>query len=64
MNLAGIEGAGDGMTATEIFQFRPHLAGETAEDIPTLSQWGLILLGLLLVTAGAVVIARRRKVEA
>jgi hypothetical protein len=29
-------------------------------NIPTVSEWGLIVMGLLLLTAGAVVIARRR----
>jgi hypothetical protein len=31
----------------------------TGSSIPTVSQWGLIFMGLLLLTAGAVVIARR-----
>ncbi len=34
-------------------------AGEAA--IPTLSQWGLIAMALLLVTAGAIVIVRRSR---
>ena len=34
------------------------------EDTPTLSQWGLIILAVLLLMAGAVVIVRRRCVTA
>jgi hypothetical protein len=30
-------------------------------DIPTLGQWGLILLSLLLLTAGTIAVIRRRK---
>jgi len=32
----------------------------TGSSIPTVSQWGLIFMGLLLLTAGAIVIVRRR----
>lgn len=31
------------------------------QDIPTLSEWGMIILGLLLLTAGTVAVVRRRK---
>jgi hypothetical protein len=31
------------------------------ENIPTLSEWGMIILGLLLLTAGTIAIVRRRK---
>ena len=33
-------------------------------DIPTVSEWGLIIMAVLLVTAGAVVIMRRRRAVA
>jgi hypothetical protein len=33
----------------------------TAEDIPTLTEWGMIILGLLLLTAGTIAAIRRRK---
>ncbi len=36
----------------------PH---DVVEDIPTLTEWGMILLGLLLLTAGTIAIVRRRK---
>jgi hypothetical protein len=36
----------------------PH---DVAEDIPTLTEWGMILLGLLLLTAGTIAIVRKRK---
>jgi hypothetical protein len=38
--------------------------GHIATGIPTVSQWGLIILTILLLTAGAVVIVRRRHVTA
>jgi len=31
------------------------------EEIPTLSEWGMILLALLLLTAGTVAVIRRRR---
>ncbi|NIM65348.1 MAG: IPTL-CTERM sorting domain-containing protein [Candidatus Latescibacteria bacterium] len=34
-----------------------------ALDIPTVSQWGLIVLVLLLVTAGTLLIIRRRQAK-
>lgn len=34
---------------------------EPAEDVPTLSEWGMILLSLLLVLGGTIGIIRRRK---
>lgn len=34
------------------------------EDIPTLHEWGLIILGLLLLTAGTIAIVRKRKAAA
>lgn len=37
------------------------ITGEPAEDIPTLNEWGMIILGLLLLTAGTVAVVRRRK---
>ena len=32
-----------------------------ASAVPTLSQWGLIAMGLALVTVGAIVIVRRKR---
>ena len=40
-----------------------HIATECVvpeEEVPTLSEWALVLLGLLLVTGGTIVLARRR----
>ncbi len=34
---------------------------EPAEDVPTLSEWGMVLLSLLLVMGGTIGIIRRRK---
>lgn len=36
----------------------------TVADIPTVSQWGLIIMAVLLVMAGAIVILRRQRVVA
>ncbi len=36
----------------------PH---DVVEAIPTLSEWGMIILGLMLLTAGTIAIVRRRK---
>jgi hypothetical protein len=47
--------------ATEIFQFQVGESIERADEIPTLSQWGLIILGVLLVGAATVLIVRRRR---
>lgn len=37
------------------------LVGANGASVPTLSQWGLIVMALLLVTAGAIVIVRRSR---
>jgi len=37
------------------------LVGANEASVPTLSQWGLIAMALLLVTAGAIVIVRRSR---
>ena len=37
------------------------LVGADGASVPTLSQWGLIAMALLLVTAGAIVIVRRSR---
>ena len=37
------------------------LVGASGASVPTLSQWGLIAMALLLVTAGAIVIVRRSR---
>lgn len=37
------------------------LVGANGAAVPTLSQWGLIAMALLLVTAGAIVIVRRSR---
>ena len=37
------------------------LVGANGASVPTLSQWGLIAMALLLVTAGAIVIVRRSR---
>ena len=37
------------------------LVGDNGAAIPTLSQWGLIVMALLMVTAGAIVIIRRSR---
>ncbi len=31
------------------------------EDVPTLNEWGMLILGLLLLTAGTIAVVRRRK---
>ena len=36
-------------------------ADAEASAVPTLSQWGLIAMGLALVTVGAIVIVRRKR---
>ncbi|UCG58667.1 MAG: hypothetical protein JSU70_03965 [Phycisphaerales bacterium] len=41
-----------------------HVPGPRDGDGPTLTQWGLIIMVLALLTVGAVVIARRRRVAA
>ena len=41
------------------------IASEGAqEEVPTLSEWGMIVLGLLLLASGTVAVVRRRKVNA
>ena len=35
--------------------------GGPAAAVPTISQWGLIIMALLILTSGAVVIGRRRR---
>ena len=35
--------------------------GPSTEEIPTLSEWGMIVLALLLLAAGTVAVIRRRK---
>ena len=47
--------SGAGQTSEEIIQF---IVGPS---IPTVSQWGLIVMAALLVSAGAIVIVRRRR---
>jgi hypothetical protein len=37
---------------------------EVSEQIPTLSEWGMIILALLLLTAGTIAVIRRRKAVA
>ncbi|MHC4559429.1 MAG: IPTL-CTERM sorting domain-containing protein [Planctomycetota bacterium] len=34
---------------------------EDVQNVPTLSQWGLIVMGVALVTVGAIVIVRRKR---
>ena len=34
---------------------------ETAEDVPTLSEWGMLIMGLLLLAVGTVAVSRKRK---
>lgn len=53
--LLRFEAVGGGQTTTEIIQFR-------APSVPTVSEWGLIILTLLLLTAGTILVARRRRV--
>lgn len=62
--------------AIVLFRFKAEGAGQTSEEInqfavppeelpvepPTLSQWGLIIMALLLVTVGAIMIRKRRQV--
>ncbi len=59
-----------------LFRFKAEGAGQTSEEMiqfevppevppvepPTLSQWGLIIMALLLVTVGAIMIRKRRQV--
>jgi hypothetical protein len=47
--------SGEGIRTPTIHQF------QRSPDTPTVSQWGLIVMGLLLLVAGAVVIMRRSK---
>jgi hypothetical protein len=56
--LFAFDAAGEGQTSSEIIQFQPQ---EATPIIPTVSEWGLIIMAALLVTAGAVVIVRRRQ---
>jgi hypothetical protein len=35
----------------------------TQEDVPTLSEWGMIALGLLLLASGTIAVVRRRKIN-
>lgn len=37
------------------------ITGGPETDIPTLNEWGMIILGLLLLTAGTIAVVRRRK---
>lgn len=48
------EAAGEGATSQEIIQFRLAV-------IPTVSEWGLIVLVLLMLTAGTILFAKRRR---
>jgi len=47
--------SGEGIQTETIHQFQP------SPDIPTVSQWGLIVMAALLVSAGAIVIVRRKR---
>jgi hypothetical protein len=41
--------------------FGQHQMEEEQADIPTLTEWGMIILALLLLTAGTIAVVRRRK---
>jgi len=51
--------SGDGQTSEQMLQFKVPRAA-----IPALYQWGLIIMAVLLVTAGVVVILRKRRATA
>jgi len=40
-----------------------HGLGEIGSEIPTLSEWGMLIMGLLLLAAGTVAVVRRKKVK-
>ena len=41
--------------------FIPFLLGEYPQDIPTLSEWGMLIMALLLLAVGTVAVVRRKK---
>lgn len=43
------------------FELKSILERETAPSVPTVSEWGLVVMALLLLTAGTVVLMRRRR---
>lgn len=47
--------SGEGIQTETIHQFQP------SPEVPTVSQWGLIVMAALLVSAGTIVIVRRRR---
>ena len=51
----------DGNAATVLFSFTPGTIRVT-NSIPALSEWGMMVLGLFVVTAGCVVLVKRRGV--
>ena len=48
----------------EIREFRDGHEEESRESVPTVTEWGLIGLAVLLLTAGAIVVGRRRAASA
>ena len=39
------------------------LYDQAGSDVPTLSEWGMLIMGLLLLTIASVAVVRRRKVS-
>ncbi|MHC4567467.1 MAG: IPTL-CTERM sorting domain-containing protein [Planctomycetota bacterium] len=52
---AGSNATGTDLSSIEMIQY------DVEEGIPTVSEWGLIVMALLLLTAGTIVIVRRRR---
>jgi hypothetical protein len=60
--LSGWTGAGAvGNYAIQFITTPPTVGGPVCQAIPTLSEWGLIILTLVLLTAGGVLIRRQRR---
>lgn len=55
-----VAGYADSFAAGDHDVYMVRVAGETAEPIPTLSEWGMLIMGLSLLAIGTVAVVRRR----
>ena len=67
--VSGAEGAAspavaEGKVYMGSFDNKVYCFSSLPEPIPTLSEWGMIVLGLLLLTVGTIALIKRRKIAA